>query len=171
MRKQKLLKINFAFLFLILLGVSCNSQKKPAEVKEAEKISDDSLLTLVQYQTFQYFWDGAEPTSGAARERFHEDNVYPDNDKNIITSGGTGFGVMAILVGIERKFITREEGFQRLNKLVNWLETADRFHGVWPHWMNGETGKVKPFGKKDNGGDLVETSYLLQGLLVRQAIF
>lgn len=170
MRKQKLLKTNLAFLFLILLGVSCNSQKQTAEVKESpEKISDDSLLTLVQYQTFQYFWDGAEPTSGAARERFHEDNVYPDNDKNIITSGGTGFGVMAILVGIERKFITREEGFQRLNKLVNWLETADRFHGVWPHWMNGETGKVKPFGKKDNGGDLVETSYLLQGLLcVRQ---
>lgn len=170
MRKQKLLKINLAFLFLILLGVSCNSQKQTAEVKESpEKISDDSLLTLVQYQTFQYFWDGAEPTSGAARERFHEDNVYPDNDKNIITSGGTGFGVMAILVGIERKFITRKEGFQRLNKLVNWLETADRFHGVWPHWMNGETGKVKPFGKKDNGGDLVETSYLLQGLLcVRQ---
>jgi hypothetical protein len=132
-------------------------------------ISDDSLMTLVQYRTFQYFWDGAEPTSGAARERFHADNIYPENDKHIITSGGTGFGVMAILVGIERKFITREQGYERLNKLVDWLARADRFHGAWPHWMNGETGKVKPFSPDDDGGDLVETAFLAQGLLcVRQ---
>ncbi len=154
--------LSFLFLF------SCSSPK-PVTQKASNLISNDSLLTLVEYRTFQYFWDGAEPTSGAARERFHTDNDYPDNDKNIVTSGGTGFGVMAILVGIERKFITREEGLERLTKLVGFLEKADRFHGAWPHWMNGETGKVKPFGQKDDGGDLVETSYLLQGLLcVRQ---
>jgi hypothetical protein len=123
----------------------------------------------VEYRTFQYFWDGAEPVSGAARERFHADNIYPDKDKHVVTSGGTGFGVMAILVGIERKFITRRQGFERLRKLVDWLEKADRFHGAWPHWWNGETGQVKPFSPNDNGGDLVETSYLAQGLLcVRQ---
>ena len=153
---------------LLAVLISCSSPK-PAEQKTSNEISNDSLLTLVEYKTFQYFWDGAEPTSGAARERFHTDNDYPDNDKNIVTSGGTGFGVMAILVGIERKFITREQGLERLTKLVGFLEKADRFHGAWPHWMNGETGKVKPFGQKDDGGDLVETSYLLQGLLsVRQ---
>jgi hypothetical protein len=160
------------YLIPVLFIVACSTKKPAAEaqtVKTNSTISDDSLLTLVEYRTFQYFWDGAEPTSGAARERFHADNVYPDNDKHIITSGGTGFGVMAILVGIERKFITRQQGFERLNKLVNWLEKADRFHGVWPHWLNGETGKVKPFSPNDDGGDLVETSYLLQGLLcVRQ---
>jgi hypothetical protein len=159
--------------FLLMLGVlilACGSQKQISG-HGSGKISDDSLLTLTQYQTFQYFWDGAEPASAAARERFHEDDVYPDNDKHIVTSGGTGFGVMAILVGIERKFITREQGFQRLNKLVHWLETADRFHGVWPHWLNGETGKVKPFSRKDDGGDLVETSFLLQGLLCARQYF
>jgi len=157
------------YLFVLVLLITACSAPKTTTTTTANTLSNDSLLTLVQYRTFQYFWDGAEPTSGAARERFHADNIYPDNDKHIITSGGTGFGVMAILVGIERKFITREQGFDHLNKLVNWLERADRFHGVWPHWMNGETGKVKPFGTKDNGGDLVETSYLAQGLLcVRQ---
>ncbi len=157
------------YLFVLVLLFTACSAPKTTTITTANTLSNDSLLTLVQYRTFQYFWDGAEPTSGAARERFHADNIYPDNDKHIITSGGTGFGVMAILVGIERKFITREQGFDHLNKLVNWLEKADRFHGVWPHWMNGETGKVKPFGTKDNGGDLVETSYLAQGLLcVRQ---
>lgn len=158
----------FRYLPIALIALSCTKTTPPAAV-ESESITDDSLLTLIQYKTFQYFWDGAEPTSGAARERFHADNVYPENDKHIVTSGGTGFGVMAILVGIERNFITRQEGFERLDKLVNWLEKADRFHGVWPHWLNGKTGKVKPFSPDDNGGDLVETSFLIQGLLcVRQ---
>ena len=158
----------FKYLPIALIALSCTKTTPPVS-NESESISDDSLLTLIQYKTFQYFWDGAEPTSGAARERFHADNVYPENDKHIVTSGGTGFGVMAILVGIERKFITRQEGYERLLKLVNWLEKADRFHGAWPHWLNGETGKVKPFSPDDNGGDLVETSFLIQGLLcVRQ---
>src|SRR5688572_9455168 len=118
----------------LVMVTSCYVPKKVEvqSVSVKDSISDDSLLTLVEYKTFQYFWDGAEPTSGAARERFHADNVYPDNDKHIITSGGTGFGVMAILVGIERDFITRQQGFERLTKLVDWLEKADRFHGVWP---------------------------------------
>lgn len=170
MRKAVHLLIFGCFLF-----VSCTSEKQATSDDERSDtlatINDDSLMTLVQYRTFQYFWDGAEPTSGAARERFHADNIYPENDKHIVTSGGTGFGVMAILVGIERKFITREQGYERLNKLVNWLERADRFHGAWPHWMNGETGRVKPFSPKDDGGDLVETAFLAQGLLCVREYF
>ncbi len=147
--------------------ISCGNTKPP--INQSQTISDDSLLTLVQSKTFQYFWEGAEPVSGAARERFHVDGEYPEKDKNIVTSGGTGFGVMAILVGIERNFVTRQQGFERLIQIVTFLEQADKFHGVWPHWMNGETGKVKPFSQKDDAADLVETSYLIQGLLcVRQ---
>lgn len=166
-----------SYLLLVLAGVAigCTSQRQTAQTEEgltvADSLSDDSLMTLIQYRTFQYFWDGAEPTSGAARERFHADNVYPQDDKHIVTSGGTGFGLMAILVGIERKFITREQGAQRLMKLVEWLGKADRFHGAWPHWMDGETGKVKPFSPKDDGGDLVETAFLAQGLLCVREYF
>ncbi len=158
--------------FLWLLTIRCAS--KPIEhpkIIAQGNISDDSLLTLVQYNTFQYFWEGAEPVSGMACERIHLDGIYPENDKSVVTSGGTGFGIMAILVGIERKFITREQGFQRLSKLVGALSGADRFHGAWAHWMFGETGKVKPFSPKDDGGDLVETSYLVQGLLTARQYF
>jgi hypothetical protein len=166
MKFQKIKQAFFVIGFIFL--VACSSQQPIAKV-EANRISDDSLFTLVQERTFQYFWEGAEPVSGAARERFHVDNDYPDNDKNIVTSGGTGFGLMAILVAIERKFVTRADGLSHLTKIVNFLEHADRFKGAWPHWINGETGKVKPFGANDNGGDLVETAYLVQGLLcVRQ---
>ncbi len=120
-------------------------------------LSDDDLLTLVQQQTFKFFYDYAEPNSGMARER--------NGSGNLVTSGGTGFGLMAMVVAMERNFITRQQGVDRLNKIVTFLETADRFHGAWSHWINGSTGKVIPFSTKDNGGDLVETSFLVQGLL------
>jgi len=152
-----------------LCACSSQNKKKSTVSTQLHVLSDSALLDLVQKQTIRYFTEGAEPVSGMGRERFHTDDNYPEHDKNIITSGGSGFGVMCLIVAMERKFISREEGLQRLEKIVQFLETADRFHGAWPHWWNGETGKVKPFGKKDNGGDLVETSYMLQGLLcVRQ---
>ena len=123
------------------------------------------IFDTVQYKTFQYFWNGAEPNSGMACERVHMDNDYPEHDQHIVTTGGSGFGVMAIMVGIYRGWITETEGADRLIKILDFLEKADRFHGAWPHWIDGETGKVKPFGQKDNGGDLVESSFLMQGLL------
>lgn len=124
-------------------------------------LSDEELLTLVQHQTFKYFWDFAHPVSGLARER--------NTSGNTVTLGGSGFGVMAILVGIERGFITRLEGVSRLAQIVDFLTTADRFHGAWPHWMNGNTGQTIAFSAKDDGGDLVETSFMAAGLLtVRQ---
>lgn len=129
-------------------------------------ISDEELLTLVQQQTFKYFWDIAHPTSGLMRERYRPTNPNTNN----ITIGGSGFGVMSIIVGIERGFITRQEGVDRLETIVDFLgQRADRFHGAWPHWMNGETGETNPFSSNDDGGDLVETAFMIQGLLtVRQ---
>lgn len=120
-------------------------------------ISDEDLLTKIQQQTFRYFWDYAEPTSGMARER--------NGSGDLVTTGGSGFGLMALVVGMERGFVTRQEGVQRLGKILTFLERADRFHGAWSHWVNGVSGKVISFSPNDNGGDLVETSFLVQGLL------
>lgn len=121
------------------------------------QISDSALLTKVEAQTFKYFWDLADPTSGLAKER--------NTSGETVTIGGSGFGLMAILVGVERGFITRQQGVDRIQKIVNFLKNADRFHGAWPHWMNGSTGKVIPFSTYDDGGDLVETAFMMQGLL------
>ena len=157
-------------LFSILIIIACNAEKKiTTTAKDPIASADTALFRLVQEKTFQYFWDGAEPNSGLARERYHADDVYTAHNKNIVTSGGGGFGVMAILVGIERGFISRQQGVERFEKIVHFLETADRFHGAWPHWWQGETGKVYPFSRYDDGGDLVESSFMAQGLLcVRQ---
>ncbi|RYF88595.1 MAG: beta-glucosidase [Chitinophagaceae bacterium] len=161
--------LHFAAIVLLCTAAGCKPARQVVNHTTPNNIEDTALFRKVQQQTFQYFWDGAEPVSGLAAERIHTDNHYPENDQHVVTSGGAGFGVMAILVGIERNFITRQAGLQQLQKIVTFLETADRFHGAWPHWWDGRTGKVKPFSKYDDGGDLVETSFLLQGLLcVRQ---
>lgn len=161
----------YALLF-VAVNFSCRNSKIQSGIittTVTDQTANDSLLTVVQHQTFQYFWSGAEPNSGMAPERINMDGVYPQNDKEVVTTGGSGFGLMAILAGVNRGFITRGQGVQRLEKIVIFLEKADRFHGAWPHWMYGSTGKVKPFSKKDDGGDIVETAFMAQGLLcVRQ---
>lgn len=119
-------------------------------------LSDDALLTLVQQQTLKYFVDFAHPACGMARER--------NTSGDVIATGGSGFGVMALVVGMNRGFITRDQGLTQFGKILTFLETCDRFHGVWPHWLNGNTGKVVPFDAEDDGGDLVETSYMVMGL-------
>jgi hypothetical protein len=165
--KHKLKYLSVLTIFAMTVFISCSSNvaKTKKNVSPAVQLTDEQLLDTIQYRTFQYFWNGAEPTSGMARERIHIDGVYPENDQNVVTSGGSGFGIMALLVGMERGFITRGAGVDRLTKIAGFLEKADRFHGAWPHWMVGGTGKVKPFGGKDDGGDIVETSYLVQGLI------
>ncbi len=176
MKQKNHFFISFLMLFALL---ACGEKKKetPIEVEETPKetsrptefASDDAFLDYIQKAHFNYMWEGAEENSGLARERIHIDGNYPLNDQHIITTGGSGFGIAGLVVGMERGFITREEGLQRLTKIVSFLEKADRYHGVWSHWIDGKTGKTKPFGTKDNGGDLVESAFLMQGLLcVRQ---
>src|ERR1051326_7242890 len=168
--KSKIL-IPLVILVTSIAWVTKTKEQGPP-VAAKGNISDSALLDIVEKQTFQYFWNGAEPASGMALERYHVDHNYlPGDDTITVASGGSGFGVMAILAAIHRNFISRDEGRERLEKIVHFLETADRFHGAWSHWLNGETGKVQPFGKKDNGGDLVETSYMIQGLLCARQFF
>jgi hypothetical protein len=129
----------------------------------AEELSEDALLDLVQQQTLKYFWDFGEPNSGMARERY--------NSGNLVTTGGTGFGIMAMIAGAERGFLEREQVLNRVLKISNFLLKADRFHGAWSHWVDGTTGKVIAFSAKDNGGDLVETAFLVQGLIAAREYF
>ena len=138
---NKIVWIGFLCLGLVF-SLHAQTQENQKEI-----LTDDELLTKVQSQTFRYFWDFAHPVSGLARER--TDTLHIGHE--VVTIGGSGFGVMAIVVGVERGFITREQGVERLLKMVKFLdEKADRYHGVWPHWLNGTTVKSIAFSKKDD---------------------
>ncbi len=127
-------------------------------------VSDSALLDIVQKQTFKYFWDFGHPVSGMARER--------NTSGDVVTTGGTGFGIMSMIAAIHRNFITRSQGLERIDTIVNFLKNrCTRFHGAFSHWINGATGATVPFSDKDNGADLVETSFLMQGLLCARQYF
>jgi hypothetical protein len=127
-------------------------------------ITDDQLLNLVQQQTFKYFYDFGHPVSGLARER--------NTSADVVTTGGSGFGIMALVTGVSRQFITRAQGLARMQTIVAFLKNnAQTFHGAFPHWLNGITGAVVPFSTQDDGADLVETSFLMEGLLTARQYF
>jgi exo beta-1,2-glucooligosaccharide sophorohydrolase (non-reducing end) len=129
------------------------------------ELNNDELLTMLQEASFQYYWEGAHPHSGMARE------CIPGDDR-IVATGASGMGICALIVGVDRHFITRDQGLERLHKIVSFLEKAPRYHGAWSHYMNGATGQTMPvFGMFDDGGDLVETSFMMQGLLAARQYF
>jgi hypothetical protein len=135
-------------------------------------MSDEQLLTSVQQATFRYFWDHAHRVSGLAFERGRTGRLPQKGRFRACTSGGTGFGLMAIMIGAERGFVPRERAASRVLKMVTFLqEKSDRFHGAWPHWLDGESGKTIPFSPYDDGADLVETSFLIQGMLTIRSYF
>jgi exo beta-1,2-glucooligosaccharide sophorohydrolase (non-reducing end) len=141
------------------------SPESPPASAATHAMTDDELLTMVQEASFHYYWDGANPISGMARENL------PGDDR-IIATGASGFGIMALIVGVDRHFITRQQGLDRLLTITHFLAQADRFHGAWPHFMDGATGRRLPvFDMYDNGADLVETGFLMQGLLAARQYF
>ena len=160
------------FIFLLpthpLLAQKSNETSSFNPATRPKNLSDSALLDLVQKQTFRYFWDFAHPVSGLSRERSNQSFGYGNET---VTSGGTGFGIMSVIVAVERKWVTRDTAAKFLLKMVNFLLKANSYHGVFPHWLDGGTGKTIPFSRKDDGADLVESSYLFQGLLCARQYF
>ena len=178
------MKTMYCFLIsLLLFNISCTNPEGWTEpvIEEAPivppvpveptypNLTDNELLDRVQKESLKYFWDFAETNSKLARERYHVDE--PSVDANTVTTGGSGFGIMSILVAVERGFIPRNEAVARFTTALTFLENADRFHGAWSHWINGTNGNVLPFSQYDNGGDLVETAFLCQGLICMREYF
>ena len=129
-----------------------------------QALGDTAFIEMIERSTFRYFWQNAHPVSGLTRER--------SSSGDICASGGTGFGIMAIPVGIERGFITRSQGTARVLQVLGFLNTAERHWGAFPHWIHGVTGQHVGFlGPGDDTVDLVETSYLAEGLLTVRRYF
>ncbi len=157
-------KILYRLLILfpvMLLAVGCSN------IMNGNRLSDEELLEKTQRYTLKYFTDFAHPVAGMAVERSDERSYSND----VVTTGGTGFGIMAVIAGVEREFVTRDEAVEQLTRIVNFLDTCERYHGAWSHWYYGSTGKTRPFSPEDDGGDIVETAFLIQGLLTAREYF
>ncbi len=132
------------------------------------KLDDDALLEAVARQTFRFFWEGAEPASRMARDRSTKAGDPPGD---LVAVGGSGFGIMALVVAVERGWVSRADALARLVKMLDLLERAERHHGAYPHFLHGESGRTIPFSALDDGGDLVETAFLMMGLITARQYF
>jgi len=168
MKKIFLLVMLYGGFGSCVLAQAKKQRQQSAATTRPTQLSDSALLDLVQQQTFKYFWDFAHPVSGMARERSNTDAGY---GHETVTTGGTGFGILAVITAVNRGWITRDTAARFMRKMVNFLLKANAYHGAFPHWLDGATGKTIPFSRKDDGGDLVETSYLFQGLLCARQYF
>jgi hypothetical protein len=192
-------KICIAVIALVLFSVNAFAQQKrlaansggPDSIKPVgiiKGLSDSALLDVVQRQTFRYFWHYAHPVSGLARERdltvkaeYYWDFINEADDEPNFSKGefgpeacaigGTGFGILSTIVAVNRGWIGKDTALRRLVKIVDFLIKADCYHGIYPHFMNGATGHTIPFGRLDDGADIVETSYLFMGLLCAKEYF
>jgi len=142
-------------------GVESEPTEKTVEIRD---FSDDELLDMVQQYTFRYFWDGAHQETGMALER-------SNGNGRTAASGGTGMGLMAMIVAHEREYKPREEVKDRILMILDFLETCDRWYGAWSHWYNANTGETQRFSEMDDGGDIVETSYVAEALVALKNYF
>ena len=155
---------------LITCSFSCSNklnQAKSTPNTVTAKLTDEELLEKVQRQTFRYFWDFAEENSGMAHER----STSKKGKLQRVTSGGTGLGLAAFPIAVERGWVTRNEAINRLKKILNFLEKTDTFHGAYAHWYSGTTGRSVRFSEFDDGGDIIETAFLIEGLLINRQFF
>jgi hypothetical protein len=160
-------QLNTTFKYRITCVDYNYTEAQPSNSIEATTyyMTDEQLLDMVHEATFRYYWEGAEQVSGLSLENI-------PGRRNMIATGASGFGIMGIISGVERGFISRDQAVERLKKIVSFLDRAETFHGAYAHFVDGPTGKVEPFfGKRDNGADLVETSFLFQGLLTARQYF
>jgi hypothetical protein len=168
---MKLTKSCLAILLFVSIAAVAQQQTSTTAFDPAARpknLNDSALLDLVQKQTFRYFWDFAHPLSGMARERSNTDLNY---GPEVVTTGGTGFGIMSLIVATERGWVSRDTAAKFMLKMIKFLLKANSYHGVFPHWLDGATGKTIPFSRKDDGADLVESSFLFQGLLCARQYF
>ena len=157
--------------YYYVTAVKGNEESSPSDPVSAtsREMTDDELLSSVQEAAFRYFWDYAHPVSGLALEGY---NICDDHTPEMCAAGGTGFGLMSICVAAERGFVSRSDAAERVLKMFRFLnQTAVRYHGAWSHWINGTTGETIPFTTQDNGGDLVETAFLVEGMLTSRSYF
>ncbi|AZQ42841.1 glucoamylase family protein [Nonlabens ponticola] len=163
---------------VILVVTNCTNEDFTApppdvgfvEEPAVERISTEELLDITQERTFNYFWDFAEENSGLARETSRDDAIGGDGNR-VVTTGGSGFGIAAFPAAVERGWITRAEAIERLDKILNFLESCETYHGAFSHWYLGDTGVTRDFSELDDGADIVETAFLLQGLLINKQYF
>lgn len=129
---------------------------------ESDKNSTSwNFLLQLQKDSFQYYVDLADPTTG----------LVPDTDhiKSNSSIAGVGFALSCYPIAVEKRFMSRGEAIERILLVLNFLaeseqstnELATGHKGFYYHFLDMQTGK--------RSGDcelsFIDTGFLLAGIL------
>ena len=77
--------------------------------------ASDAVLDDLAQRCFLFFWEQADPITGICRDRSHLDaSAYGGNQKDMGSTGVTGFALTAMCIGAERGWITRKQAADRV---------------------------------------------------------
>ena len=145
-----------ALFVLLILLIGCRSVEatpeaatatvpptvEPTVMATAVPPTPDPINQVIEYEmrgAFNFFWEQAntDPTSpgyGLVRDRF-------PGSPGIASIASVGFGLTAYPIGIEKGYITYDEGYARVNGTLDTLLNMDRTEGFYYHFVDMATGE------------------------------
>jgi hypothetical protein len=120
---------------------------------------DDQLLNEVEKANFLFFWEQGNPKTGMVKDRC---NVHINDQRPAASIAATGFGLTALCIGDQRRFITTSDALERVYATLRFLwKKLPSHRGFFYHFANAETGE-RMF---DSEVSSVDTAILLCGVL------
>ena len=118
---------------------------------------DDQLLEAIQRGCFQYLWNEVDPASGLVKDRRRHD---------VCSLAGVGFQLSSLPIGVERGWITRQQGNDRALSVLRTLSGRDdnRKHGVVLHFVDLETGGILRGGRSGEASTVDHALFLAGSL-------
>ena len=154
-----------------ILFSSCHVESPPPRSTSALPslaVQQSAFLDTLEERTFRYFWDLADPQTGLAPDRAPS--------RSFASIGATGFALTAYPIGIERGYISREEGRARVLSTLRFLAAARQdtaragasgYRGFYYHFLDPATGAR--FEEVELS--TMDTALLLGGVLFCQSYF
>jgi hypothetical protein len=123
--------------------------------------TDEEMLNDLQRETFDYFLKRVDPVTGLI-----EDKTQPGFPSSITV---VGMGLSAYIIGIEKKFLSREDAIQRILKILRFFynsqqgteKDATGYKGFYYHFLDMHTGKRA----WDCELSTIDTTFFIAGVL------
>ena len=162
------------FLFLLLSFVSpftgsANAGSIPSQSNSPLSSQDELFLEDLERRSFNYFWEQADPQTGLVPDRARMDGAALDeNHLHVASIAATGFGLTALCIAAERRWIEQEQAQERTrNTLRFFANRAFHKNGWFYHWLDARTGERRWQSEVSS----IDTALLLAGVLTARQYF
>ncbi|HEY5885576.1 MAG TPA: glucoamylase family protein [Pyrinomonadaceae bacterium] len=153
------------------IGQTLLAEVHPTQASRAGRLnqSDESFLEDVSRRSFQYFWEQADPKTGLVPDRARMDgSPLEESHRDVASIAATGFGLSALCIAAERKWITSDQARERVRNTLRYFgDKAFHQRGWFYHWQDAKTGDRRWKSEVSS----IDTALLLGGVLTARQYF